>query len=173
MHYAQAHAPKAPDGSALPDPTAPYSQMGEHVAPGHPYVHDPAQANDFRARFHRPLVAPSPFRSAIVSTGSAPGPGPGPGQQEPPQQQSASAPPGGPSTQQQQQQQPPQPPPPATASVANGIEGALAAVVGGTSEQQQQQQQRPISNPQPPTIDPQLGQARDEAAGVAGKLERS
>ena len=172
MHYAQAHAPKAPDGSALPDPTAPYSQMGEHVAPGHPYVHDPAQANDFRARFHRPLVAPSPFRSAIVSTGSAPGPGPGPQEASapPPQQQSASAPPGVLSAQQQQQQQQPQPPPPATASVANGIEGALAAVAGGTSEQQQQ---RPISNPQPPTIDPQLGQARDEAACVAGKLERS
>ena len=156
MHYAQAHAPKAPDGSALPDPNAPYSQLGEHV-PGHPYVHDPAQANDFRARFHRPLVAPSPFRSTIVSTGSAPGP-PQEGSVPPTQQQSVSAPPGGPSS------VPPQPTAPPPGPATNGIiEGALA----GTSEQ------RPISNPQPPTIDPQLGQARDEAAGVAGKLERS
>lgn len=131
MHYAQAqHAqPKAPDGAPLPDPNAPYNQpMGEHVPPGHPYVHDPAQANDFRARFHRPLVAPSPFRSTIV-----PGSAPQEGAAQP--QMSASAPPGGPS-----------------APTANGPEPAPA---------------------NQPTIDPQLGQARDEAAGVAGKLERS
>ncbi|PIL28185.1 hypothetical protein GSI_09722 [Ganoderma sinense ZZ0214-1] len=169
MHYAQAHAPKAPDGSALPDPTAPYSQLGEHV-PGHPYVHDPAQANDFRARFHRPLVAPSPFRSTIVATGSAPGPQEGsapPPQQQ--QQQSASAPPGGPGP----SAQPPPPAPPAAVAATNGIEGALAAVAAAGGSSEQQQQPRPISNSQPPTIDPQLGQARDEAAGVVGKLERS
>ncbi|KAI0374603.1 hypothetical protein BV20DRAFT_986301 [Pilatotrama ljubarskyi] len=137
MHYA--HAPKAPDGPALGDPNAPYGGMGDHV-PG-PYVHDPAQANDFRARFHRPLVAPSPFRSTIVN---------GSGQQESAAAAatSASAPPGGPSA----------PPPP------NGLDAALSAVAGSS-------EQRPMSNP--PTIDPQLGQARDEAAGVAGKLERS
>ncbi|KAI8982921.1 hypothetical protein BD414DRAFT_537933 [Trametes punicea] len=139
----QTHAlrsrPKAPDGTALGDPNAPYGGMGDHVT-GHPYVHDPAQANDFRARFHRPLVAPSPFRSTIVN---------GSGQQESsaPAATSASAPPGGPSA-----------PPP------NGLDAALSAVAGSS-------EQRPLSNP--PTIDPQLGQARDEAAGVAGKLERS
>ncbi|TBU53390.1 hypothetical protein BD310DRAFT_938105 [Dichomitus squalens] len=120
MHYAQAHAQKAPDGSALADPNTAYAQMGEHV-PGHPYVHDPAQANDFRARFHRPLVAPSPFRSAIVAGASGPGPGQddsgAPSQQ---QQQSVSAPPGGPSG----AHPPQQPPPPGTAP--NGIDGALA-----------------------------------------------
>ncbi|KAI0672649.1 hypothetical protein C8Q78DRAFT_671274 [Trametes maxima] len=136
MHYA--HAPKAPDGSALGDPNAPYGGMADHV-PGHPYVHDPAQANDFRARFHRPLVAPSPFRSTIVN---------GSGQQDPNAgATSASAPPGG----------PPAPPP-------NSLDAALSAVAGASEP-------RPLSNP--PTIDPQLGQARDEAAGVAGKLERS
>ncbi|KAI1791752.1 hypothetical protein LXA43DRAFT_392584 [Ganoderma leucocontextum] len=154
MHYAQAHVPKAPDGSTLPDPNGPYGQLGEHV-PGHPYAHDPAQANDFRARFHRPLVAPSPFRSAIVASGSAPGPQEG---SAPPQQQSASAPPGVPSA-----APPPPPPPPPGPPATNGIDDALA----GTSEQ------GAISNPPPPAIDPQLGQARDEAAGVAGKLERS
>ncbi|RPD56408.1 hypothetical protein L226DRAFT_491585 [Lentinus tigrinus ALCF2SS1-7] len=130
MHYAQAqHAPpKAPDGAPLPDPNAPYNAMAEHVAQGHPYVHDPAQANDFRARFHRPLVAPSPFRSSIV-----PGSAPQEGAAQP--QMSASAPPGGPS-----------------APTANGTEPPP---------------------PNQPAIDPQLGQARDEAAGVAGKLERS
>ena len=147
MHYAQ-HAPKAPDGSALPDPNAPYGPMGEHV-PGHPYVHDPVQANDFRARFHRPLVAPSPFRSSITVGGSGTQEGaPQPQQQQPPM--SASAPPGGP------------PPPPAV----NGADpGALAGQPG---------EQRPPTVPNGgPAIDPQLGQARDEAAGVAGKLERS
>ena len=96
MHYAQAHAPKAPDGSALADPNAAYGSLPEHV-PGHPYVHDPAQANDFRARFHRPLVAPSPFRSAIVP-GSNDQQQQQQHQQQPQQQQpgSASAPPGGP-----------------------------------------------------------------------------
>ncbi|KAI0697337.1 hypothetical protein C8T65DRAFT_662457 [Cerioporus squamosus] len=129
MHYAQAqHAQKAPDGAPpLPDPNAPFNGMGEHV-PGHPYVHDPAQANDFRARFHRPLVAPSPFRSSIV-------PGSAPQESAPQPQMSASAPPGGP-----------------PAPAANGTEPAPA---------------------NQPAIDPQLGQARDEAAGVAGKLERS
>lgn len=137
MHFA--HAPKAPDGSALGDPNAPYGGMGEHV-PGHPF-HDPAQANDFRARFHRPLVAPSPFRSTIVN---------GSGQEHPQQgAASASAPPGGPA---------PPPPPP------NALDAALSAVASASEP-------RPLSNP--PTIDPQLGQARDEAAGVAGKLERS
>ncbi|KAI0771059.1 hypothetical protein BD413DRAFT_613581 [Trametes elegans] len=137
MHYA--HAPKGPDGPALGDPNAPYGGMAEHV-PGHPYVHDPAQANDFRARFHRPLVAPSPFRSTIVN---------GSGQQDgaAPAATSASAPPGGPAA-----------PPP------NSLDAALTAVANAAEP-------RPLSNP--PTIDPQLGQARDEAAGVAGKLERS
>ena len=138
MHYAQAHAPKAPDGSTL-DPNAAYNQMGEHV-PGHPYVHDPAQANDFRARFHRPLVAPSPFRSAVVPAAGGPGEAPPPG--------SASAPPGGPPPP-QGQGQPGQ----------NGVEGDGRAPPGMPTG--------------PPTIDPQLGQARDEAAGVAGKLERA
>ncbi|RDX49839.1 hypothetical protein OH76DRAFT_1403441 [Lentinus brumalis] len=122
MHYAQAqHVQKAPDEAPpLPDPNAHFNAMAEHPA----YVHDPAQANDFRARFHRPLVAPSPFRSSIV-------PGSAPQESAPQPQMSASAPP--------------------------------APVVNGTE---------PVSA-NPPTIDPQLGQARDEAAGVAGKLERS
>ncbi|KAH9848833.1 hypothetical protein C2E23DRAFT_888676 [Lenzites betulinus] len=137
-----AHASKGPDGSVLGDPNSPYGGMGEHVS-GHPYVHDPAQADDFRARFHRPLVAPSPFRSTIVN---------GSGQQDgaAPGASSASAPPGGPP--------PPQP---------NGLDAALSVVAAVAAANEP----RPMSNP--PTIDPQLGQARDEAAGVAGKLERS
>ncbi|KAI0782250.1 hypothetical protein C8Q75DRAFT_788095 [Abortiporus biennis] len=124
-----AHAPKPPDGTTTTDPNGvggvgvgvggpagqgnappPYATtLAEHP---HAFVHDPnppqassASPNDFRARFHRPLVAPSPFQA----------------QPHPP---------------------PPPPPPPQDAS-------------GRTD-----------------ALDPQLGQARDEAAGVAGKLER-
>ena len=77
------------------------------------------QANDFRARFHRSLVAPSPFRNFV----------------------------------------PPQPVAP-----TDGIDPHLgaadqppktgAAVAAGTA------------------IDPELGQARGEAEGVVGRLER-
>ncbi|KAI0823549.1 hypothetical protein BC628DRAFT_1324761 [Trametes gibbosa] len=137
-----AHAPKAPDGSVLGDPNSPYGGISDHV-PGHPYVHDPAQANDFRARFHRPLVAPSPFRSTIVNGSGQPDGAASAAT-------SASAPPGG------------APPPP-----PNGLDAALSAVAAAAAANEP----RPLSNP--PTIDPQLGQARDEAAGVAGKLERS
>ncbi|KAI0748723.1 hypothetical protein C8Q80DRAFT_1219744 [Daedaleopsis nitida] len=141
------HAAKPPDGSALADPAANYPPMGEHVQ-GHPYVHDPSQAtNDFRARFHRPLVAPSPFRSTVVG-GSAPADG------STQQQMSASAPPGVPS-----------------APSASGVNGAAAGDGSAISAGNGVQEQRTVQST--PAIDPQLGQARDEAAGVAGKLERS
>ena len=127
MHYAQ-HAQKAPDGSALPDPNAPYGALPpEHVPPpGHPYVHDPAQANDFRARFHRPLVAPSPFRSGVLSgTGGAGA---------------------------------------AASSTSSGTPPASVSAASGKSPS--------LDSPGSATLDPQLGQARDEAAGVADRLSR-
>ncbi|GBE81638.1 hypothetical protein SCP_0400090 [Sparassis crispa] len=142
--HAFAHHPgnaqKAPDGSAMHDPNAPY-QMNDHGVT-HPYVHDPSQAppNDFRARFHRPLVAPSPFRSAIVD----------------------------PDAQQQQQ--------PGTAPSSSASVSASVGPPGPSAESldphlsagsAQSDQRNGVVG-----IDPQLGQARDEAAGVAGKLER-
>ncbi|THH14941.1 hypothetical protein EW146_g5465 [Bondarzewia mesenterica] len=84
MHYAQqaqaqvqqaqaqaqqaaANSVKGPDGHPLAEaaPSAPYPNvpMPDHAPPA-PYPGDPSQPppNDFRARFQRPLVAPSPFR---------------------------------------------------------------------------------------------------------------
>lgn len=138
MHYAHqaaANGHKAPDGSAVPDPNAqPYPP------PPMPYVHDPSQAppNDFRARFHRPLVAPSPFRAAIVGAD---------GQQQP---GSSSASSSAAPVQAGETMEPHISPP--DGSPGEPRQSLLGAVAG---------------------IDPQLGQARDEAAGVAGKLERS
>ncbi|OBZ69143.1 hypothetical protein A0H81_10896 [Grifola frondosa] len=146
MHYGHhpANAPKAPDGTTLPDPNNPYPPMGEHV-PNHPFVHDPSQAADFRARFHRPLVAPSPFRATMLPTDPQGIPGTAPQTSS----ASASAPPGG--------------APPA----GGALDPTLASAPNGA------EQRPPALSAGPATIDPQLGQARDEAAGVAGKLERS
>lgn len=91
----------------------------------HPYaVHDPTQGspNDFRARFHRPLVAPSPFRTGVMG-------------------------------EQQASMQP-------AASASSSISAAANASV-------------PPENGAGNNLDPQLGQARDEAVGVAKQLERS
>ncbi|KZT02391.1 uncharacterized protein LAESUDRAFT_662005 [Laetiporus sulphureus 93-53] len=138
MHYAHhaANGHKAPDGSAVQDPNAaPYP-------PGMNYVHDPSQAapNDFRARFHRPLVAPSPFRSSLVGTDP----------QQGGQSISASTSTGAPGTS------------------SDGMDPAVTmSATSNTGEP------RPALLSAVTGIDPQLGQARDEAAGVAGKLERS
>ncbi|KAI0050871.1 hypothetical protein FA95DRAFT_1555131 [Auriscalpium vulgare] len=90
------------------------------------YPVDPSQqpqANDFRARFHRPLVAPSPFRTyaAQQPNGSAPS-------------SSASVP------------------------GSDPIDPHLGVAVG--------------DHKQKTSIDPELGQARGEAEGVVGRLER-
>ena len=85
------------------------------------YIHEQGSPNDFRARFHRPLVAPSPFRMG---------------------------------TEQQQQ---------AIAAVAAVAAAGAAAAAAG-----EQPPLDPTSN-----LDPQLGQARDEAVGVAKQLERA
>ena len=93
MHYGHhaASAPKPPDGTQVPDQSAPsgsapnaYGQLTDHtgqpqpsVIPQptsalqppppttastmNPFAHEP---NDFRARFHRSLIAPSPFGAA-------------------------------------------------------------------------------------------------------------
>ena len=132
MHYAQnaaaaAAAPKPPEG--VPDGSVPqYPPMNAHAvnasinhAVNQQYLHDQGSPNDFRARFHRPLVAPSPFRM-------------GPEQQQ------------------------------AIAAAAAAVAAAGAAAAAAAAEQPLD----PNSN-----LDPQLGQARDEAVGVAKQLERS
>lgn len=106
---AQAQAAAAGQAFAAADPNQP------------PPPPPPPQANDFRARFHRSLVAPSPFRTFA-------------------------------------------PPQPVAVAPTDGIDPHLgaadqppktaAAVVAGTA------------------IDPELGQARGEAEGVVGRLER-
>ncbi len=69
MHY---HKPPdvqdgVPSTSAIPHGYLATMAVGHHP---NPYIHDPAASatNDFRERFHRPLIAPSPFRSGILST---------------------------------------------------------------------------------------------------------
>lgn len=134
MHYAQnaAAAPKPPEGGHVPDGSVPpYPPMNAHAvnatinhAVNQQYLHEQGSPNDFRARFHRPLVAPSPFRMGAE--------------------------------QQQQQQQ-------AIAAVA-----AVAAAGAAAAAVAEQPTMDPTSN-----LDPQLGQAREEAVGVAKQLERT
>lgn len=90
------------------------------------YPVDPSQQpqpNDFRARFHRPLVAPSPFRTyaAPQAANSTPS--------------SSTSVPG-----------------------SDPIDPHLGVGVG--------------DHGQKAAIDPELGQARGEAEGVVGRLER-
>ena len=129
MHFAQHpnNAPKPPDApQPVPDGSvsAPFNTIPPHP---HPYVHDPTQGspNDFRARFHRSLVAPVPFRTGVI-TAEPQQPGINPSSSAPVSAQGATAPPGN---------------EPMDTTNAN--------------------------------LDPQLGQARDEAVGVAKQLERS
>jgi len=95
--------------------------LGEAQAAGQPFPapdpsQQPPQANDFRARFHRSLVAPSPFRTFA--------------------------------------------PPPQPGAPADGIDPHLGAA-----------EQTPKVSATA-AIDPELGQARGEAEGVVGRLER-
>jgi len=139
IHYAHqaANGHKAPDGTNVADPAA------ASYPPGITYVHDPSQApqNDFRARFHRPLVAPSPFRSAIVSAAES-------------QQPSASS-------------------APSTSASGSAPVGPSGDTMDPHMSTTNPGEQRPTLLSAVAGIDPELGQARDEAAGVAGKLERS
>jgi len=131
IHFAHnaTNAPKPPDGTTVPDGTvaSPYNAMTAH-----PYVHDPTQGspNDFRARFHRPLVAPSPFRTGVMGA-------------DPQQQNIASS-------------------SASTANMTGTNPGATQGVPAG----------EPLDT-SGNNLDPQLGQARDEAVGVAKQLERS
>ncbi|KAI0685047.1 hypothetical protein BC835DRAFT_573326 [Cytidiella melzeri] len=139
MHFAHNpnNAPKPPDANPVPDApvSAPFNAMPQHTV-NHTYVHDPTQGspNDFRARFHRSLVAPVPFRTAGVMSADP--------QQAGMSSSSVSAP---------NMQQVANP---------NASQGPLPP--GG----------EPMDT-SGANLDPQLGQARDEAVGVAKQLERS
>lgn len=100
----------------------------------HTYVHDPTQGspNDFRARFHRPLVAPSPFRTGVMSADP--------------------------------QQQP---------NMASSSASAASITAANTSTAQGSVPAPESMDTSGANLDPQLGQARDEAVGVAKQLERS
>lgn len=99
----------------------------------HPYVHDPSQAPvDFRARFQRSLVAPSPFQSTPASATLSPS-------------ASSSAPAN-------------------SATTSDTLDPNISL--------HSEDHRPPLSGDVTNGLDPQLGQARDEAAGVAGKLER-
>lgn len=137
LHYAQqvAGAGKPPDGHPLGDappppppfPTAVELSEAQAQAAGQAFAAadpnqpppPPPQASDFRARFHRSLVAPSPFRNFA----------------------------------------PPQPVAP-----TDGIDPHLGAA--------DQAPKTAATVTAGAAIDPELGQARGEAEGVVGRLER-
>ncbi|KAF9242012.1 hypothetical protein BU15DRAFT_72948 [Melanogaster broomeanus] len=108
-----------PSGAPFPDMNDPSANAFGDQSPPH--------ASEFRARFHRSLVAPSPFRnfnpgdSATSTPTSTPGSGP----------------------------------------PSDPIDPHLSGVVLGTGDS------RPKA-----AIDPDFGQAKGEAEGVVGKLER-
>jgi hypothetical protein len=158
IHYAQqaqvaANAGKPPEGHPLggppPPPPATFAaavELSDAQAAGQPYsTADPSQqqqqqqqqrpqpppppqANDFRARFHRSLVAPSPFGTF--------------------------APP------------PPPPPPAQPGAPADGIDPHL-----GVTEQSPKVTAAAAVVAAAAAIDPELGQAQDEAE-VVRRLER-
>lgn len=131
MHYAQQAAAKAADGS-IPGPSStpfPSVDMNDPSTNG---FNDASQAHasEFRARFHRPLVAPSPFRNfntgdSATATTSTPTSTPGSG-------------------------------PP-----SDSIDPHLSGVVMASSDSRQKV-----------TLDTDFGQAKGEAEGIVGRLER-
>ncbi|KAG6331254.1 hypothetical protein ID866_7839 [Astraeus odoratus] len=131
MHYAQQAAAKAADGSLQGPSGAPFPSvdMSDPAANG---FNDSSQAHasEFRARFHRPLVAPSPFRNfnggdSATATTSTP----------------TSTPGSGPSSE--------------------SIDPHLSGVVITPGEPRQKV-----------ALDTDFGQAKGEAEGIAGRLER-
>ncbi|KAI9446042.1 hypothetical protein H4582DRAFT_2107875 [Lactarius indigo] len=82
LHYAHqaqavAGAGKPPDGHPLGEAPPPAPFAATVAPPPFPPTdpNQPPQANDFRARFHRSLVAPSPFRSFAPPQPGAPADG--------------------------------------------------------------------------------------------------
>ncbi|PPQ65650.1 hypothetical protein CVT24_011804 [Panaeolus cyanescens] len=82
LHYAEQVAKNGGQPPGIPAPPAAYPvNLAQHDphAPPHAFPHpsgppptDPNQAaNDFRARFHRSILAPTPFRSAFAAEGQA------------------------------------------------------------------------------------------------------
>jgi hypothetical protein len=133
MHYAQQAAAKAADGS-LPGPSAapfPNVDMADPASGGFGEPPQP-HPSEFRARFHRPLVAPSPFRNFNPDTSTT-------ATTSTPTSTTTSGPPSDP------------------------IDPHLNVVVtpGDT-------RQKSVT-----ALDPDFGQAKGEAEGVAGRLERS
>lgn len=138
MHYAQnpGAAPNPQEGQHVPDGSVPQyppplnvSHTLNHAAVQHQvnhqqYVAEPQQGspNDFRARFHRSLVAPSPFQQQATSMTS---------------------------------------------------QATIAAVAAAAAASASAPPQKPDTIDPSNNLDPQLGQARDEAVGVAKQLERS
>ncbi|TCD66796.1 hypothetical protein EIP91_000932 [Steccherinum ochraceum] len=135
MHYGHipANAPKPPEpeqqatptfsmpehagGSGTMQPSASTLSNAAASMSQNPFAHD---SNDFRTRFHRPLVAPSPFRSAMES------------------------------------------------AHGSGMNGVVEGAQGDTGLDPHLTTKSAVAM----AMDAQLGQARDEAASVAGKLDR-
>jgi len=82
MHYAEQVAKNGGQPPGMPPPYAvDLAQHESHTAPPVPFPHpngpgpaDPNQAaaaNDFRARFHRSIVGPTPFRTPFTENQTA------------------------------------------------------------------------------------------------------
>jgi len=73
LHYAQQAADAAKASGAIPGPSSAYPQVDQHMSNGassasYANEHAHQQASEFRSRFQRPLVAPSPFRTFTADT---------------------------------------------------------------------------------------------------------
>jgi hypothetical protein len=150
MHYAEQAAKAAGGPNSLPGGPSTYQpgvEINDHAAtnnyndPNHP------TPNEFRARFHRPLVAPSPFRTFADTTTAT--------TSTPTSTSGGSGPPSDPID--------PHLTGAAAAAAANGT-GNTNGAGPGTSESRTKHASS--------SLDPDLGQARGEAEGVVGRLER-
>jgi hypothetical protein len=147
MHYAEQAAKAAGGPNSLPGGPANYQpglEMNDHSANNN--YNDPSHPtpNEFRARFHRSLVAPSPFRTFTDTQTTA--------TNSTPTSSGGSGPPSDPID-----------PHLTGAAAANGT-ASTNGTGAGTSESRNKYTS---SN-----LDPDLGQARGEAEGVVGRLER-
>ncbi|KAG2366059.1 hypothetical protein BDR07DRAFT_1353049 [Suillus spraguei] len=133
MHYAQQAVAKAADGSISGPSAAPFPNV-DMADPASNGFGEPPQPHpsEFRARFHRPLVAPSPFRNFNPDTSTT-------ATTSTPTSTTTSGPPSDP------------------------IDPHLNSVVTPGDVRQ-----KSVT-----ALDPDFGQAKGEAEGVAGRLERS
>jgi len=75
LHYAQQTTDAAKSPGPIPGPSSTYAPVDQHMSNGtsstsyaNEHAHPQQSASEFRTRFQRPLVAPSPFRTFTADT---------------------------------------------------------------------------------------------------------